>query len=399
MTVIDRAKTPAAEETAGGIVVEDLVVEFVTDGYRIRALDALSFVAPPGQIVALLGPSGSGKTTLLSCLAGILTPASGRIVVNGRTIGSLSAAAMSEYRRTQVGIVFQAFNLIPSLSARENVAAPLLAAGTRSRTALHRADELLAIVGMGERAHHKPGQLSGGQQQRVAIARALAHDPPVLLADEPTANLDYVQAEAIVALLRDLRSQGRTILISTHDQRIVPIADAVVQMVPELEGKTGAGRVEYVAGESIFEQGTRGTLAYVIEDGQVDIIRILADGGQKHLATLGPRQYFGELAPLIGFPRSASARAKTNVVLRGYPIQEFRALMLRPGDGDTDGGKTGEKPAKPAAARRRTPAERAAKKKSASVRRVPAASRTAARTPAAKKGSPAKRSSTTRKRS
>lgn len=366
-----------------GIIVDQLVVEYVTEGYRIRALDALTFKAPPGEIVALLGPSGSGKTTLLSCLAGILTPTSGRIEVNGLDLTALTVSALNDYRRTQVGIVFQAFNLIPSLTARENVAAPLLAAGVKARAALARADELLDVVGMADRTRHRPGQLSGGQQQRVAIARALVHDPPVVLADEPTANLDYVQAEAIVGLLRDLRAQGRTILISTHDQRIVPIADAVVHMVPELEaGADGTGHIEFAAGASIFEQGSRGLVAYVVEEGSVDIVRILADGGEKHLATLGPGQYFGELAPLIGFPRSASARAATDVVVRGYRIQQFRALMLRPQDAPAPPAPPDAAPRKTRTKTRRAPA---AKKKPAAATKKAPAKKAAAKKPAARK--------------
>jgi hypothetical protein len=145
---------------------------------------------------------------------------------------------------------------LPSLTARENVAMPLLATGTGRRRALARADELLASVEMSDRAHARPGKLSGGQQQRVAVARALAHDPPLILADEPTANLDYIQAEGIVRLLRGLRDDGRIIIVSTHDDRLVPVADRVVHMIPEFRTDgVAVHRVEYAMQESVCSTG------------------------------------------------------------------------------------------------------------------------------------------------
>ena len=131
-----------------------------------------------------------------------------------------------------MGIVFQAFNLIPSLTARENVAAPLRLAGTRRREANARAEELLARVGLSDRMDHRPGQLSGGQQQRAAIARALVHDPPLVVADEPTAHLDYMQVEDVLILIRDLAAPGRLVVVATHDDRFTPLADRVVELVP-----------------------------------------------------------------------------------------------------------------------------------------------------------------------
>ena len=309
--------------------VDDLVVEYRTGDYPVRVLDHLDLTADDGELVVLLGPSGCGKTTLLSCLGGILTPTSGRIEVHGTDVTALRGAALASYRRAGVGIAFQSFNLVPSLTARENVAMPLLATGTPRRRALARADELLASVDMTDRARNRPGALSGGQQQRVAVARALAHDPPLILADEPTANLDYIQAEGVVRLLRELRDSGRVIIVSTHDDRLVPVADRVVHMIPEFRTDgVAVHRVEYAAHESVFEQGSRGELVYVIETGEVDIVRVHTDGTEELLATLGPGRYFGELSPLLGFPRSASARARTDVVLTAYSAQEFRAQVL-----------------------------------------------------------------------
>ena len=310
--------------------VEELVVEYVNDGYRIRPLDGLSFSTEPGELVVLLGPSGSGKTTLLSCLGGILTPTSGSILLGGTDVSSLRGRDLATYRREQVGFVFQAFNLIPSLSARENVAMPLLMTGHSRRDAFARSDELLDRVGLADRAGHRPSQLSGGQQQRVAVARGLGNDPALLLADEPTANLDHIQAEAVIALLRELRDQGRNIVVSTHDQRLVPIADRLVKMVPDVEAvEEPTHDVSFAAGTTIFEQGDVSDLIYVIRTGEIDVFRALADGGELFIRRLGPGNYFGELGPLLGFPRSASVRAHSDVVLTAYSPDVFRR-ELRP---------------------------------------------------------------------
>ena len=321
------------------LTVTDLVVEYESGGFLVRPIDELSLTGVGGELIVLLGPSGCGKTTLLSCLGGILTPGSGSIRLDDTEIVGLKGAAMTRYRQRQVGIVFQAFNLIPSLTARENVAMPLLAAGVKRRKAMARADQLLEEVGLSDRSHHRPGQLSGGQQQRVAIARALAHDPPLVLADEPTANLDFIQAESVIRLLRDLRSSGRLIVVSTHDQRLVPIADQVVAMVTEHRDDTRPPqRVEYAAGESIFEQGTHGQLVYTIDEGEVDIVQVFADGHDELLTTLPSGRYFGELGPMLGFPRSASARAHTDVVLTAYSARDFRMDVLGHDNHDRDAG-------------------------------------------------------------
>jgi putative ABC transport system ATP-binding protein len=311
------------------LAVRDLVVEFVHDGYCVRPLDGLSFDGKEGELVVLLGPSGCGKTTLLSCLGGILTPTSGSIRLGETEVTALRGRQLDEYRRHQIGFVFQAFNLLPSLTARENVAMPMILTGRDRSESFARADELLALMGMTDRVNHKPAKLSGGQQQRVALARGLGHHPPLLIADEPTANLDHIQAEAIIRLLREIRSEGHLIVVSTHDARLVPIADRIVQMVPDLEdlARPRATR-SLAAGESLFEQGDASDLVYVIDEGELDIIRVLVGGGEQHLARLGPGQYCGELGPLMGFPRSASARAATDVVLTVLSPHEFRERML-----------------------------------------------------------------------
>jgi putative ABC transport system ATP-binding protein len=167
------------------LVVDDLTVAFDSGGYVIKPLDGLSFNAEDGELVVLLGPSGCGKTTLLSCLAALLTPTEGRIRFGPTVVNELRGPALSDYRRQTVGVVFQAFNLIASLTARGNVVVPMRLAGVPRGRAKTRATELLERVGLGERSHHRPAELSGGQQQRVAIARALVHDPPLTWPTSP----------------------------------------------------------------------------------------------------------------------------------------------------------------------------------------------------------------------
>lgn len=311
------------------LTVTELVVEFIHEKYAIRPIDGLSFEAVQGEMTVLLGPSGSGKTTLLSCLGGILTPTSGAIHLGDLDVTGLDAGALEGFRRDHVGFVFQAFNLIPSLTALQNVAMPLILTGSSRADAYDRAGAALDRVGMSDRKTHLPSRLSGGQQQRVAVARGIVHEPPLLLADEPTANLDHIQAESIIALLRDLREQGSIIVVSTHDARLVPVADTTVQMAEHPEASESTPQlVRYVAGETVFGQGDRADLVYMIEEGSVEVIRVNADGSEELLTSMGPGQYFGELGALLGYPRSASVRATTDLVLTAYGPQTFRSNVL-----------------------------------------------------------------------
>ena len=307
------------------LVVSDLTVEYDSGGYPIRPLNQLSMRAADGELVVLLGPSGCGKTTLLSCLAGLLTPTEGTISVGGTELIGMGPKELSDYRRRHVGVIFQAFNLIPSLTALGNVVAPMALAGVRRPEARQRATELLTRVGLEDRMDHRPGKMSGGQQQRVAIARALVHDPRLVLADEPTAHLDHIQVEGVLRLIRELAQPGRIVVVATHDDRITYIADRVVELAAS--GPVAEREPEDVVlanGEVLFRQGDPGDLVYVVKIGSVEIYHELSDGREQRVDVLGPGRYVGELAPLLRLPRSASVRAVGNAVVTGYTLRRFR---------------------------------------------------------------------------
>ena len=321
--------------------VSDLTVEYNSGGYKIRPLDHLGFGTDDGELVVLLGPSGCGKTTLLSCLAGLLRPTSGSIRFHDDEVTTLRGSTLSTYRRHTVGVVFQAFNLIPSLSARSNVMVPLRLSGVSRSEAHRRASALLERVGLDQRANHRPDQLSGGQQQRVAIARALVQDPPLILADEPTAHLDYIQVEGILQLLRNLAAPGRVVVVATHDDRITQLADRVIELRPHIPAAQVEPRVVTLdEGRVLFRQGDPSDLVYLVQSGEVEILREREDGSEERVSVIGAGQYFGELGPLLNLPRSASARALRPTVLTGCSIQQFRAQ--HPGRRATGTGVTVE---------------------------------------------------------
>ena len=310
------------------LIVKDLTVEYISGGYAVRPLEEFDLHVPAGQLVLVLGASGCGKTTLLSALAGILRPTSGVIEVGGVDVTALHGRALTEYRRHTVGVVFQAFNLVPSLTALENVAAPLWAAGRSGTKASARARQLLAEVDLSDQMGRRPGDLSGGQQQRVAIARALAHDPPLVLADEPTAHLDYIQVEGVLKLLRRLAGPDRVVVVATHDERLLPLADRIVELTPRAAGagvEVAPQRIELTNGQAVFGQGDAGELIYVVDSGDIEIVRTRADGTETVLGRIGAGRYFGELAPLFGLKRSATARALAPSVVTGYSVRDFRS--------------------------------------------------------------------------
>jgi len=209
--------------------VRDLVMRLESGGRPVTILDGVSLEVAAGEVLAVTGPSGSGKSTLLGLIAGLDAPSGGEITVDGVEVTRLGEAALARFRRRTIGFVFQSYHLIPTLTAAENVAVPLELAD--SPAALATAARLLGEVGLAERAHHYPTQLSGGEQQRVAIARAVALSPPLLLADEPTGNLDSATGAAIIDLLLALnRERGSTLLLVTHDAALAARAGRIVAL-------------------------------------------------------------------------------------------------------------------------------------------------------------------------
>jgi putative ABC transport system ATP-binding protein len=211
--------------------VRDLVKSFSLDGAPINAVDGVSFQVKSGEFVALVGPSGSGKTTMLSILAALLTPTSGQVLIDGQDLAQMNEKQRVKLRREKIGFTFQSNNLIPYLTARENVEFMLRLNNKRDRAGRVRSDELLARLGLAERLHSLPAQMSGGQQQRVAIARALIHNPAVVLADEPTASLDTERAFQVVETFAHLiHENDRAGIMVTHDLRMCQFVDRVLQM-------------------------------------------------------------------------------------------------------------------------------------------------------------------------
>tara|TARA_B110000438_G_scaffold33157_1_gene32802 strand:- start:780 stop:1544 length:765 start_codon:yes stop_codon:yes gene_type:complete len=197
----------------------------------VHALNNVTFEVSQGEMVAVMGPSGSGKTTLLNCISGLDSIDSGDVSIAGQLLRTMSDDALSDYRASSMGFVFQAYNLLPVLSAQENVELPLVLAGNSQRVARDKAVEKLDLVGLGDRIDHLPAELSGGQQQRVAIARALANDPAIVWADEPTGNLDSTNASEIMELLVRLnKEEGQTFVLVTHSEDVGGMTDRIVRM-------------------------------------------------------------------------------------------------------------------------------------------------------------------------
>ncbi len=216
----------------GLVVVDDVWKSYRIGGSRVEVLRGVSLEVDEGEFLAILGPSGSGKTTLVYLMAGLDVPDRGRIVVGGVEVSSLSPRERAVWRRGNVGIVFQFFHLIPVLTVLENVILPMELSGRpRGRERVERARWLLGYVGLSGMEDRFPSELSGGEQQRVAVARALAADPDLILADEPTANLDTANKKRIVELLRGAAGMGKTVVMTTHDEGLASMADRIVRLV------------------------------------------------------------------------------------------------------------------------------------------------------------------------
>ncbi len=234
------------EQDSPVIRLEGIAKTFALGQVKVRALDGVDLAIKRGEIVGIMGPSGSGKTTLLHVVGCLMCPTSGRYVLNGRAVDSLDEFALASVRNRNVGFVFQAFNLLPRFSALGNVELPLVYARVPMRRRRARALEALGQVGLADRVHHRPRQMSGGEQQRVAIARALVTEPSIILADEPTGNLDSASGRAIMDILVELNRVGKTVLVVTHEQMIAERTDRIVhffdgRVVPDSTA-TGSSR-------------------------------------------------------------------------------------------------------------------------------------------------------------
>ncbi len=213
------------------IEMEELARHYEMGGVTIKALDGVDLEIGRGEYVSIVGPSGSGKTTLFNMIGGLDRPTKGRVYIDGVDISQLDAYELAWLRCRKIGYIFQTFNLIPVLTAVENVSLPTVFAGVPRDEGLKRAEKILTSVGLGERLHHRPLELSAGQQQRVAIARAMANDPAIILADEPTGNLDLNTGMEIIDLLHGLnRTQGMTLIAATHDLKMIKASDRIVWM-------------------------------------------------------------------------------------------------------------------------------------------------------------------------
>ncbi len=210
--------------------IEELTKEYVLGGGVVHALRGVSLDVPEGDLLVIMGPSGSGKTTLLNVLGCLDRPTSGRYILDGQDVTRLNDDRLSEIRSSRIGFVFQSYNLVPELSLLENIELPLYYRGRIGPADRRRCRELAAMVGLADRLHHRPAELSGGQQQRAAIARSLANDPAIILADEPTGNLDSATSQEILVLLKSLNQAGKTFIMVTHEPEVARQARRVVRI-------------------------------------------------------------------------------------------------------------------------------------------------------------------------
>ena len=218
------------------ILLSDVTKSYHLGGETVHALAGLTLNIRPGEFTAIMGPSGSGKSTLMNILGCLDRPTSGSYMLDGQEVATLNDDQLATTRNKKIGFVFQSFNLLPRMSTLQNVALPMVYAGVPKKERTRRAEQVLAMVGLTERMNHQPNELSGGQRQRVAIARALVNDPTIIMADEPTGNLDTKSGDEVMAIFSELNSQGRTIILVTHEpdiaqyaQRIVHVRDGLIE--------------------------------------------------------------------------------------------------------------------------------------------------------------------------
>lgn len=227
------------------IEIENLKKHYKMGQSIVRALDGVSFDVMENEYIAIMGPSGSGKSTLMNMIGCLDTPSSGEYILNGHRVSDLDDSELAQIRNREIGFVFQTFNLLPRTDCLNNVELPLIYSGMRSSARKQKAADTLAKVGLGDRMDHKPNELSGGQRQRVAIARALVNDPSILLADEPTGNLDTKTGDEIMLLLEEIYRGGNTILLVTHEneianyaRRVIRLRDGVIEVDEKIENPT-----------------------------------------------------------------------------------------------------------------------------------------------------------------
>jgi ABC-type lipoprotein export system ATPase subunit len=320
----------AAQRSAQHVIeIHKIVKTFRSDAGAFTALKGVDLAIERGQFVAIIGKSGSGKSTLMNMITGIDRPTTGEVFVDGMAVHSLDESRMAVWRGRTIGIVFQFFQLLPALSLIENVMLPMeLCNMYAPRQRRARAMELLEEVGMSAHINKLPSAISGGQQQRVAIARALANDPPIIMADEPTGNLDSKTAAAIFDLFGRLVAQGKTIIMVTHDSdfarfvdRSIIVADGEVinEYVAHALAVLNIDQLGWVAsrlethhfapGASILEEGDPADRFYIITKGQVEVFLEHPDGAQIIVERLDRGTYFGEMALISGGQRTANVRA------------------------------------------------------------------------------------------
>ncbi len=301
-----------------------------------HALKSIDLCIGAGEFVSIIGKSGSGKSTLLNMIAGIDRPTTGEVWVNGTAVHGMNENQMAIWRGTNLGIIFQFFQLLPSLNLLQNVILPMELAGKYSaRERRQRAEHLLDLVGLSEHQHKLPSMISGGQQQRAAVARALANDPPILIADEPTGNLDSKTAETVFALFNDLVAQGKTVIIVTHDSslakrahRTALIADGeivneyVAKALPTLTPAQLLAAThkfnarEYEAGAIILTEGKDNDKFYIVSKGVVEVVLPRPNQSDVVILQLAPGKYFGEIAFFHQSKSNASVRAS-----EGGPVE------------------------------------------------------------------------------
>ncbi|CAG1017050.1 putative ABC transporter ATP-binding protein YknY [Anaerolineales bacterium] len=331
------------------IELRDVQKTFKSAAGDFQALKGIDMEIRAGEFVSIIGKSGSGKSTLLNMITGIDRPSTGEVMVNGSAIHEMSENQLAGWRGENMGIIFQFFQLLPSLSLMQNVILPMDLSGKyKPRERRERAEHLLEIVGLVEHKHKLPSMVSGGQQQRAAMARALANDPAIIIADEPTGNLDSKTAETIFGLFNDLVAEGKTVIIVTHDSslakqthRTALIADGeivneyVAKAMPMLTFEqmlTATHKFSprhYEAGSMIVAEGTNADTFYVVSKGAVEVVLPRKNQSDVTVLQLGPGKFFGEMAFFHGRKRHASVRASESgpVEVLAIPYDQLEELL------------------------------------------------------------------------